>query len=132
LAKASSKASSYNKKPNLTSGVAGAGGGTLIILFAKNLPDSNPAKSWLILAAPTISVIILWILKRINLFLQNQEAKVLQKKLKAKIEAALQFQHLTNEERENLQRKLSEIEMADIDLLTERIKTLNIRIIENT
>lgn len=37
---------------------AGIGGGTLLVLLAKNLPDNNVLKSSLILVAPTISIVL--------------------------------------------------------------------------
>jgi hypothetical protein len=37
-------------------GAAGAGGGTMLVLLANNLPADSPWKSWLVIIAPSLSV----------------------------------------------------------------------------
>lgn len=41
-----------------SSAVAGAGGGTVLILFARTLPDTYALKAWLIVMSPTLAVIL--------------------------------------------------------------------------
>ncbi|NOQ25731.1 MAG: hypothetical protein GQ564_10260 [Bacteroidales bacterium] len=58
-----------NKKQNVDSYIAGASGGTLLVLLSSNLSDSSTIKSWLIIIAPSITVLIsyLWRITRIRL-----------------------------------------------------------------
>ncbi|KAA2240090.1 hypothetical protein F0L74_28380 [Chitinophaga agrisoli] len=59
---AKSNQPSYKGRPVGHSNFAGVSGGTVLVLLARNLPDSYPIKSWLVIAAPSITVAIsfLW------------------------------------------------------------------------
>ena len=50
---------SGNKDYRIEAGVTGAGVGTFLIYIANNLPDSNVYKSWLVLIAPSASIVII-------------------------------------------------------------------------
>lgn len=111
---------------NLPAGVAGASSGTLLLLLAQNLPDSLTIKSWLIIVAPSLSVILTWGIKKIERYFKNKLVESLIKKVKVKIEDKLKNPHLSEEDKTRLKKQLVEIDLADIDMLRNRIRSISI------
>ena len=115
----------HTNRQNVNAGVAGAGGGTLILLLAKNIPDTYAIKSWLVILSPSLSVVFAWVFKKINSYYRRQIAEVLKTRLRGMIEVALTDPSLTDEDRNKLKEQLKELALADIELLSERIRSIN-------
>jgi hypothetical protein len=118
------------QQPNTTSAsIAGAGGGTLLVLLANNLPDSYPLKSWLVIIAPSVSIILslFWkyLSKKTNAYFKVKKVEKSKKLLQKKIEAALQNGLISAEEAAVLKRKMAEIELQSIDNLANKIKSID-------
>ena len=99
---------------NLPAGVAGAGGGALLLSLANNLPASNMYKSWLIITAPFISlglaVFWKWGLKRMDKYLKDRKFENFISQVRTEGEKALQRPDILPEEKSAIQKKLSLLE----------------------
>lgn len=130
MAKATvSKTSALNDNSvNTTSfpaGIAGAGIGTLMVSLAKNLPDDTAYKSWMVIAAPTIAVVVSWMARRVEIYWKRKQVTALKKKMKEKISELLDNPILNDKEKEKLQREIVDIDMAEIETLEAKIKSIN-------
>lgn len=125
-----SQQASNTQQPNSTSAsIAGAGGGTLLVLLASNLPDTYPLKSWLVIIAPSVSIVLslFWkyISRKSNAYFKVKKVERSKKLLQKKIEAALQNGIISPEEATMLKRKMAEIELQSIDNLANKIKSID-------
>jgi len=115
-------------KNTVTSNIAEASSGTLLVLLAENLPESNVYRSWLIIVAPTLSVFITWVLKKIDNYFKNKKIKTLQTKLKAEIDKTLADPNscLSTQDKEKLEQYRSEIEMLSVENMRKRLQSISI------
>ena len=60
---------------------AGAGGGTVLVALARNISDTAPIKSWLIILAPVVSVFLIWLYERAERWSKDTEGTRLFKRL---------------------------------------------------
>ncbi|MCS3795163.1 hypothetical protein [Niastella sp. OAS944] len=115
---------------NLQAGVAGAGGGTLLLLLANNLSDANIYKSWMIIIAPStavgLSVFWKWLTKSVDKYLKRRKTKELKSKLRTDIENALQNPNIPAEEKVAMQKKLAAFEQQNIDALTKAVAAIEL------
>lgn len=122
--------SSNTQQPNSTSAsIAGAGGGTLLVLLANNLPDTYPLKSWLVILAPSVSIVLslFWkyISRKSNAYFKVKKIERSKKLLLQKIENALQNGIISEKEAITLRKKMREIELQSIDNLANKIKSID-------
>ncbi|QHS62411.1 hypothetical protein [Chitinophaga agri] len=125
-----SQQASNTQQPNSTSAsIAGAGGGTLLVLLASNLPETYPLKSWLVIIAPSVSIVLslFWkfISRKSNAYFKVKKVERSKKLLQKKIETALQNGIISPEEATMLKRKMAEIELQSIDNLANKIKSID-------
>lgn len=117
-------------KSNFTADVAGAGGGTLLLLLAKNLPNTSEYKSWLIILAPTLAVCLSafwrWISKNIDDYLKERKVERLKSQLRSDIEKALKNPHIPIEQKTILREKLAAFELQNIETLTQAVASIEI------
>ncbi|WP_448701828.1 hypothetical protein ACFGVR_06200 [Mucilaginibacter sp. AW1-3] len=117
-------------KSNLQAGVAGAGGGTLILLLAKNLPDTNEYKSWLLIIAPSVAVGLSafwkWLSNYIDNYLKRRKAEQLKDKLREESERALTSPHIPQDQKDIIKAKLAEFELQNIDTLSRAFASIEI------
>lgn len=111
---------------NTHANVAGVGVGTLVISLSKNIPDHYEIKSWIVIAAPAITILVSYIARRIDIYFKMKKAEVLIQKIKNEINDALSDPYLNPKDRDDLLRTLKEINMAKIDYLSQRIKSIHI------
>jgi hypothetical protein len=113
----------------LGAGAAGAGSGTLLVLLARNLADDSPWKSWLIIIAPSAtvfaSVLWLWIRHALHEFTKRRQATRVIRQAKVTLEVAMQNQLTSTQHREMLRRKYEELELLEIDGLSQRLQVLS-------
>lgn len=109
-------------------GLAGAGGGTLIALFASSLDD--PLKEWLLYAAPSISVALsgvwIWAQVAIGNYFRDKEVELLIDNAKEKLEEALKNESTSDEHKEKLRDKLEKLELINVDRFISRVDSLEI------
>lgn len=106
----------------------GAGSGTLLVIIAESLPETNPLKSWLVIVAPTLSVTLsaLWYWAQIEIanYLQEKKIYTLVQKTKKTLLVALNNSDTSNEHREAIRRKLEELELIVSDQQMKKIRSL--------
>lgn len=130
VANLSTPASNIQQPNNTTSAsIAGASGGTLLVLLANNLPESYPLKSWLVIIAPSVSIVLslFWkfISKKTNTYFKGKKVEKSKTLLQKKIQAALNNGLISQEEAIVLKRKMIEIELQSIDNLANKIKSID-------
>lgn len=109
-------------------GAAGAGGGTILILVAQNLPESHPWKSWLVTTAPAVTVGVsamwLWIRSRVNAHLSRKDRAKRFHELRSKILSMIANPETSDAHRDALRRLLEKIEIAEVEYYAIRLKEL--------
>jgi len=130
VANLSTPASNIQQPNNTTSAsIAGASGGTLLVLLANNLSESYPLKSWLVIIAPSVSIVLslFWkfISKKTNTYFKGKKVEKSKILLQKKIQAALNNGLISPEEAIVLKRKMIEIELQSIDNLANKIKSID-------
>jgi len=130
VANLSTPASNIQQPNNTTSAsIAGASGGTLLVLLANNLSESYPLKSWLVIIAPSVSIVLslFWkfISKKTNTYFKGKKVEKSKILLQKKIQAALNNGLISQEEAIVLKRKMIEIELQSIDNLANKIKSID-------
>lgn len=120
-------------KPQLAigAGAAGAGGGTLLALLANNLPPDNSLRSWLIILAPSATVAIsagwIWLRHKIERHYREKELKVLISQSKQTLQEALANPNTSENHRRELRKQLEQLELIDINIALNRVKSLSSR-----
>jgi hypothetical protein len=118
------------QQPNSASAsIAGASGGTLLVLLANNLSESYPLKSWLVIIAPSVSIVLSLFWKYIsgktNAYFKGKKVEKSKILLQRKIQAALDNGLISPKEAAILKRKMIEIELQSIDHLANKIKSID-------
>jgi hypothetical protein len=112
----------------LQAGVAGAGGGTLLVLLANNLPPGNTWKPWLLIIAPsasvTISVVASWVKHYFEKKLNTRELEILIAQSKETLRSALNNDQTSPEHKAELRKNLEELERLLVNRDIENIKAL--------
>jgi hypothetical protein len=107
---------------------AGAGGGTLLVVVANALPESNKFKPWLLLAVPSVSVLLsgLWIWTRVRLanYLRDREADTLVVALRSELRVLIADPHTSEQHRTTLRAKLEELDHVTVSRKLDRIRLL--------
>lgn len=117
------------KESKTTAGVAGASGGTLLAAIASSLPNENSLKFWLLILAPSISVLVgvLWLWTQVEIanYWQDRKLKTIVKTAKRVLLEALENPNTSEEHRKLLQKKLEETELVIADIHLGRIKSMS-------
>jgi len=120
------KTSKSQNSSNLQAGVAGAGGGTLLLLLAENLPETSEYKSWIILIAPTLSVGLAafwkWLSTIVDNYIKKRKLEWLKNKLREDIENAIGNPNIPSEDKSMLKKKLAQFEIQNINSLVKSIE----------
>jgi hypothetical protein len=104
------------KQSNASGALAGASGGTLLLLLARQLADTNPYKPWAILIAPSVSVLIatglFWVRSIAKSYVQMRRKEWLFAKVRESLEKCLDNPRTTPEHKEKVRKQLEELEIA--------------------
>ena len=116
-----------SKRASATSaGAAGASAGTLLVLLARNLPDSNPWKSWALVLAPSLSVFLSWLLIRVRheaeYYLAKRNRQRVFDAIIAKIREALDNPLTSEEHKQTMRKELEQVEKLRIDAEREQLQ----------
>jgi len=113
---------------NVIGGAAGAGGGTLLVLLAQNLPESSSWKSWLIIIAPSVSILLssiwLWAKRRIEDYFKNKEFNSAVEEAKMTLSEALNNTGTTDAHKNKLIKELEQLEMVAVKAKLKRVEVL--------
>ena len=114
---------SRSNQPDITN----TGGGTLLILLAQSLPATYDYKSLLVAAAPTVSMLLIYLWKTITKEFSSFKNEKKTKKRKIKVTQEMdQFManpHISNVAKETLQEIREQFHLAFIQ---EQIRQLNV------
>lgn len=119
------------KSARVGAGAAGAGGGTLLVLLANNLPADSTWKSWLVIFAPSVSIAISvlygWIKATLDKRAARKELAEVVDRAKLTLQQALENPATSQEHRKQLQKELEGLELilvkADLDKIRVLAKT---------
>jgi len=129
VANLSAPASNVQQPNSASASIAGASGGTLLVLLANNLSESYPLKSWLVIIAPSVSIVLslFWkyISRKTNAYFKGKKVEKSKVLLQRKIQAALDNGLISPKEAAILKRKMIEIELQSIDHLANKIKSID-------
>ena len=110
-------------------GAAGVGGGTLLVLLSNNLPDTSPWKSWLVIAAPSVTVFFsaLWLaaLHLIAKRFRAKEKQALFSNFKQTLTSEIDDPHTSLAHKEFLQTQLEKVQRLEISSMYDRIDLLD-------
>jgi hypothetical protein len=107
-------------------GAAGVSGGTLLVLLAQNLPDDNPAKSWLLILAPsaTLAVAYVWARLRFALddYLAQRSARSTFSQARTTLHEILNDPRTTEDHKTDVRKELKQLERDYINSTTARFR----------
>lgn len=104
-----------------SAGLAGAGGGTLLVLIANTLPD--PWNKILASLAPTFSIALAWVLVFLYQYVESKRIDLWVARATRTLEKALANPHTGEEHKEFLRHKLEELEVIQTNTDFELIKS---------
>ena len=109
-------------------GAAGIGGGTLLIVIANSLKDSNPLKQWCLLAAPSCSVFLnmlgLWLSAKISNYLLDKDFFSTKQKLLQTLQNGIKDNNTTAKHRRQLQKYYEEVQRIEVERYMARITSI--------
>jgi hypothetical protein len=110
-----------------SSAFAGAGGGTLLVVIAKTLPQ--PWSNWLVLAAPSLSVGVsasfLWAKQYIEEHMEQWEYEGRVKQARETLEAALKNSNTSEEHKAEMRQALEKLEKGLVQRSLKRIDAVS-------
>jgi len=117
------------RKSSRTTGGAGATGasaGTVLVLLARNLPDNNPWKSWALIIAPSVAVLLSWLIVRVRLeadyYLSKRNRQRVYDNMTTKIREALGNPLTSDEHKTSMRKELEQVEKLQIDAEREQLQ----------
>ncbi|SFE92621.1 hypothetical protein SAMN05518672_11284 [Chitinophaga sp. CF118] len=124
---AKSKSQSAIIARNNSSDIVGAGGGTLLILLAQNLPENYSYKSWMVASAPAITMAVKFLWKLMDreyfFFKRKRNARKKRMEVTQDIDQLLNDPNTSNRVKETLREQREEVQLS---LIKEQIRELNI------
>jgi len=107
---------------------AGAASGTLLAVLAQSLPDKSQLRLWLLLLAPTVSMLLssVWLqLKRIvENRIHQKEKDQLFRRLRDTILRSIRDPNLAEDSKEYLRKQLGELRKLEVSGLYQQIRFL--------
>jgi hypothetical protein len=107
-------------------GATGASAGTFLVLLARNLPDSNPWKSWALTLAPSLSVLLSWLLIKVryeaDYYVNKRNRQRVFDNITAKIREALENPLTSEGHKASMRKELEQVEKLRIDAEREQLQ----------
>ena len=130
LVVAENDATEHHTASRAGAGLAGAGGGTVLALFAASWPDSSPFKQWAIYAIPSVSILLtavyVWLQVKIANYVQEKEVASLIETGKQKLQTAMANPNTSDEHKSRLQSELEQLEVLEVERVMARVKSINV------
>lgn len=118
------------ERATATAGAAGVGGGTLLVLYAKSLPESSAWRDLLILVSPGISVILSaawhWLARASSAYVHELEFRFVTRNAQRRLLSQLRDETLPEAERAEIVRVLSELRALERDRVYEQLRALKV------
>lgn len=99
-------------------GATGASAGTLLVLLVRNLPESNPWKSWALILAPSLAVglswTVIWLRHIIEQYINKRNRATMFDSINERIREALQNPLTSEEHKRAMLKELEEVERLRI------------------
>ncbi|KPQ43996.1 MAG: hypothetical protein MPEBLZ_01464 [Candidatus Methanoperedens nitroreducens] len=115
-------------KPSGNKDYTGAGVGTFLIYIANNLPDSNVYKSWLVLIAPSASIVIIafctWLKSNLKKYRTEKEFRSSINQTRETLNEILDNPKTSDEHRKRIGKRLEEFEKLVVDIQFDKVKAL--------
>ena len=109
----------------LGSGAAGAGGGTVLVVLARSLPDTNPWKTPLLIVAPSVTVIVsaIWLFawRSIIALYRQKQRKRLFAEAKKTLSEGIENPHASEEHRAVLRKRLEAFQLLEAEVYSKEI-----------
>lgn len=119
-----STTTSKNVKRDNSDNIAGAGGGMLIASLARNLPEDNPLKSWLIILAPAIALGIKFIWAKIAAYYEQKDIDKTRGEVIKEIDDLLIDPSISDEEKVKLREKREKTKLSTVEELLKHFEKL--------
>ncbi len=107
-------------------GATGASAGTLLVLLARNLPENNPWKSWALILAPSLAVLLSWLLIKVryeaDYYLTRRNRERIFDNITTKIGKALDNPLTSEEHKASMRKELEQVEKLRIDAEREQLQ----------
>ncbi|MFI3219619.1 MAG: hypothetical protein QX189_10935 [Methylococcales bacterium] len=117
-----------NKSSSIAMGAAGAGGGTLLVLLANNLPDASLFKSWLVIIAPSASVflgsLLFWLKNKVSSYFENKMVQNELEKIREMLKTALNDDNTSEQHKEEMRKKLESLDKIAVNIRLNKIKVV--------
>ena len=118
----SAEEASPTRSSKVAAGAAGISGGSLLVVLAQNLPESNPCKKWLILCAPAattgMSALWLWICQ----LMQTQKHRKVIQEAQETLHKRMEDLNTSPEHREMLRKELEQIQIIEVRYFREQLR----------
>jgi hypothetical protein len=116
LTESNRKLKRVSRSPRASAGLAGAGGGTLLVLLARQLPDTNPYKPWALLLAPSVAITLsaglIWIQAVLKTYFELKRKDWVFERVRTTLEKFLANPHTSAEHKEKIRQQLEQLELA--------------------
>lgn len=107
---------------------AGVGGGTLVVLLQKALPDTSPWKPWILFAAPTVAETIgglsSWAIGRLRAYVRARTLAFELAQARKAIEKGLQTTGTSPRHKAEIRKSREELQRIEIDNNMNRVRLL--------
>ncbi len=108
--------------------IAGAGGGMLLVRLAQNLPEANSYKSWLIILAPALALLItnIWNFcsPEVSFFVKKIKITSARKKLLYQIDNLLKDPTISEEKKAMLREKREQVRLSTFEELLKHFEAI--------
>lgn len=123
---------SFHKEPvkRVSADVAGAGGGTLFVMLASTLPDHGFGKEWLMLLAPSLTVILgavwLWLQVRVANHFSDRGFDATIRQARTAFSEILGNPDTSDEHRARIRREIERVELLVVARHVERLQAFKV------
>lgn len=125
-----SEAVAASRGAAIRSGAAGVSGGTALVVFANSLPESNALKPWLLLAAPSLSIVVAvvwdWLQRRIADYARELEFRIVLRSARKRLTEQLKNNALKPDQRSRIETYLADLELMDASRQYQKVRALEI------
>lgn len=113
----------------LGANAAGAASGTILAVIAQNLPEGSQLRIWLLLLAPTVSMVVsgvwLWLKNSLEERIHQKEKDQLFRRLNETILRSMEDPNLASDYKEYLREQLGELKRLEVSGLYQKIRFLD-------
>lgn len=117
-----------NRSEKVIAGFTGAGSGTVLVLLANNLPETSALKSWLVILAPSVSILMgsiyHWVKSKVSEHFAQKDFTAAIESARETLNRALNNSTTTEAHKEVLREQLEKLEKIEADVKMNKVKIL--------